>query len=211
MMQRVSTEPPGHADADQPWVIPHEYEIGGVRWFSEAVSEMSRALHPLLAQVPRVELTEGPTLPADGAPVPSQASPLYRPMVVSHEWTVSIPDVVDFTIDQFLADLHTMASDTGGQMVRGFLELVSDAAELAGNVIEGGGRNFYDVFAESLETIVVSFDEDGKANLSVVLHPDQAKKLSELQPTAEQEARINAILERRREEWRASRHRRDLP
>lgn len=38
---------------EEPWVMPGEYEIGGVRWFSDASREMARALHPLLAQVTR--------------------------------------------------------------------------------------------------------------------------------------------------------------
>lgn len=195
----------------EPWIMPREYEIGAVRWFSEAVKEMSRALHPLLAQIPRVELAEGPGPPPDGAPLPSEASPLYRPMKISHEWTVSVEDVVNFDVQQFLADLYAVADDTGGQMVRGLLDLVTDVTERTGNVIDGAGRDFFEVFADTLETIEMTFDDQDRPNLTIVMHPNQMEKLRGKQPTAEQEARINAILERRREEWRASRRRRDLP
>lgn len=191
--------------------MPREYEIGAERWFSEAVNEMSRALHPLLAQVSRVELAEGSVPPADGASLPSEASPLYRPMKISHVWTVSVEDVVNFDVQQFLADLYAMADATGGQQVRGLLDLVSDVTEQTGNVIDGAGRDFFDVYAETLETIEMTFDEQGRPDLTIVMHPDQLKRLRGKQPTAEQEARIDAILERRREEWRASRRRRDLP
>lgn len=211
-MNGMGDEPSMVERSDEPWVIPREYEIGGVRWFSDAVSELSRALHPLLAQIPRVELAETPPAPpADGAPLPTEASPLYRPMVISHEWTVSIEDVVAFKVEQFLADLNAMADDTGRQMVRGFLELVSDLSDQHGNTIDGEGRDFFDVFAEAMETIDMSFDDEGRPNLTFIMHPDQVEKLQDKQPTAEQEARLNAILERRREEWRASRRRRDLP
>lgn len=197
---------------DEPWVIPREYEIGGVRWFSDAVRELSGALHPLLAQIRRVELAEAPPAPApDGGALPTEASPLYRPMVISHEWTVSIEDVVGFNVEQFLADLQAMADDMGGQMVRGFLELVSDVSDQYDNTIDGEGRDFFDVLAESMETIDMSFDDQGRPNLTLIMHPDQVDRLRNKQPTAEQEARLNAILERRREEWRASRRRRDLP
>jgi hypothetical protein len=191
--------------------MPREYEIGAVRWFSEAVKEMSRALHPLLAQIPRVELAEGPGPAADGAPLPMEASPLYRPMTIYHEWTVSVEDVVNFDVHQFLSDLHDLADNTGGQMVRGLLDLLADVTEQTGNVIDGAGRDFFDVYAETLETIAMAFDEQGRPELTIVMHPDQIEKLRGRQPTAKQEARINAILERRREEWRASRRRRDLP
>ncbi|MGL5823366.1 MAG: hypothetical protein ACRCYU_00655 [Nocardioides sp.] len=198
-------------ELDVPWAMPREYEIGGARWFSSALKELARTLHPLLAQIPRVELAEKPPALPDGTPPPREASPLYRPMTIAHEWTVSIPDVVGFKVDQFLADLHAAADEMGGQMVREFLNFVSDVAEDSGNVIDAAGRDFYDVYADTLETIDMSFDDDGRHNLSLVLSPTQAEKLRQKPPTAEQEARINAVLERRREEWRAARRRRDIP
>jgi hypothetical protein len=211
-MKGMDSEPSVAERSDEPWIIPREYEIGGVRWFSDAARELSRALHPLLAQIPRVGLAEAPpTRTADGASLSPQASPLYRPMVISHEWTVSIEDVVGFKADQFLADLHVMADDMGEQMVRGFLEHVFEVSDQYGNTIDAGGRDFFDVYADAMETIDMSFDDAGRPNLTLILHPDQLDKLKDRQPTAEQEARLNAILERRREEWRASRRRRDLP
>lgn len=207
----MQNEPCAGERPDEPWFMPREYEIGGVRWFSNAAREMSRALHPLLAQIPRVELAEGPEPLSDGAPLPNEASSLYRPMVVSHVWTVSIEDVAEFKVDQFLTDLHALADDMGGQMVRGFLELVSDVSDEYGNTINASGRDFFDVFADTLETIDMTFDDEGRPNLTIVMHPEQAEKQRDKQPTAEQESRVNAILDRRREEWRASRRRRDLP
>lgn len=213
MMRNVDDDKPAEGEvAEAPWFLPREYEIGGVRWFSDTVGELQRALHPLLAQIPRVELADSPPAPpVEGESLPPEASSLYRPTVVSHEWSVSIEDVVAFKVGQFLADLYALADSTGGQMVRAFLELVSDVSEEHGNVIEGAGRDFFDVFADSLETIDMTFDENGRPNLTFVMHPDQMDKLREKKPTPEQEARLNAILERRREEWRAARRRRDLP
>lgn len=194
-----------------PWVMPREYDIGGVRWFSDASRELARALHPLLAQVTREELAEGPPPQTEGAPLPEEASSLYRPMAIRHEWTVSIEDVAAFNRDQFLADLYALADSMGGQMVRGMLEHISAVTEEHGNTIDAGGRDFFDVVAETLETIEMTFDDEGRPNLTIVMHPDQAEKLRDKQPTPEQEARLDAILERRKEEWLASRRRRDLP
>jgi hypothetical protein len=211
-----SEDAPDSADApherpEEPWAMPREYDIGGVRWFSDASREMARALHPLLAQVTREELAEGPPPQTDGAPLPAEASSLYRPMAVQHVWTVSIEDVVDFNVDQFLTDLHVLADSMGGQMVRGMLQHISAVTEEYGNTVDATGRDFVDAFAESLETMDISFDEEGRPNLTIVMHPDQVEKLRENPPTPEQEARIDAILSRRREEWLASRRRRDLP
>jgi hypothetical protein len=196
---------------EEPWVMPREYDIGGARWFSDASREMARALHPLLAQVTREELDEGPPLQTVGAALPAEASSLYRPMAVQHVWTVSIEDVVDFNVNQFLTDLHALADSMGGQMVRGMLEHISAVTEEYGNTIDATGRDFADAFADSLETMDISFDDEGQPKLTIVMHPDQVEKLRENPPTPEQEARIDAILSRRREEWLASRRRRDLP
>lgn len=194
-----------------PWVMPREYDIGGVRWFSEASRELARALHPLLAQVTREELAEGPPPQVEGDALPAEASSLYRPMAIRHEWTVSIEDVAVFNLEQFLADLYALGDSMGGQMVRGMLEHISAVTDEYGNTIEAGGRDFFDVFAETLETIDMTFDDEGRPNLTIVMHPDQMEKLRDKQPTPDQEARLDAILQRRKEEWRASRRRRDLP
>src|SRR5687767_2159195 len=74
---RVAVAPEAAADRpEEPWVIPREYDIGGVRWFSDASRELDRALHPLLAQVTREELAEGPQPQAEGEALPAEASPL---------------------------------------------------------------------------------------------------------------------------------------
>lgn len=196
---------------DEPWVVPREYDIGGVRWFNEASRELARAIHPLLAQVTREELAEGPPPQVAGDALPAEASSLYRSMAIRHEWTVSIEDVAAFNLEQFLAHLYALGDSIGGQMVRGMLEHISAVTDEYGNTIDAGGRDFFDVFAETLETIDMTFDDEGRPNLTIVMHPDQMEKLRDKQPTPEQEARLDAILQRRKEEWLASRRRRDLP
>lgn len=194
-----------------PWVMPREYDIGGVRWLSEASRVLARALHPLLAQVTREELAEGPPPQAEDDALPAEASSLYRPMAIRQEWTVSIEDVAAFNLEQFLADLYALGDSMGKQMVRGVLDHISAVTDEYGNTIDAGGRDFFDVFAETLETIDMTFDDEGRPNLTIVMHPDQLEKLRDKQPTPEQEARLDAILQRRKEEWFASRRRRDLP
>lgn len=197
--------------AEQPWIIPHEYEIGGVRWFSNALRELERAHHPLLAQIPRVELADTPDSPPEGQPLPPEASLLYRPAVTKHEWTVRIEDVVDFNVEQLLADLDKMARDVGSQKVKMLIDHISDVSEDAGNVISAEGRDFFDVYADALEAIEISFDDNGDHNATMLVDPETYDRLQGKTPTAEQEARVNAIIDRKREEWRAARRRRELP
>jgi hypothetical protein len=193
------------------WLMPREYELGARQWLGAALLDMQREIHPLLAQVSHETLAEGPLPLPTGVPQPGEASSLFRPMGLSHTWTLAVDEVIRFDVQEFLAKLFSAADDTGGQMVRGMLEHISDMTTQTGNVIEAGGRDFFDLWADVLETIEMTFDEHGNHNLTLVMHPDQMEKLKDRKPTPEQEARINAILERRREEWRASRRRRDLP
>jgi hypothetical protein len=197
--------------AEQPWIIPHEYEIGGVRWLSDAVRELERAHHPLLAQIPRVELADMPQSPPEGQPLPAEASPLYRQAVTKYEWTVRVEDVVDFNVEQLLADLDQMAQYVGSQKVKLLIEHISEVSADAGNVVSAEGREFYDVYADSLEAIEMNFDENGDHNVIMLTSPKTYDSFKGKPPTPEQQARINAIIDRKREVWRAARRRRELP
>jgi hypothetical protein len=99
----------------------------------------------------------------------------------------------------------------GGQMMKGLFDHLDELLDGTENSIDGAGRDFADVLIEVLETIEMSFDDEGKPQMTIVMHPDQAKKLREKLPTPEQEAKINEVIDRRREEWFAARRRRDLP
>ena len=202
-----STHP--ELDANQPWIVPHEYETGGMRWFSDAVRELERALHPLLAQIPRVEVTDMPQSPPEGEPLPAEASPLYRPVAAKHAWTVHLEDVVTFNVEQLLTDLNEMAQDVGSQVVKAFIEHISDVSEQVGNVVSADGRDFFDVLTESIESMEITFDENGNHNLTLLVNPATHNDLKA--PTVEQQTRMDAIMDRKREEWRAKRRRRDLP
>jgi hypothetical protein len=195
------------------WARPREYEEAALRWMNQAMRDLSKSLHPLLAQLGEAEVREGPG-PLPSSPTtttPVEASPLYRPIGISHEWVVSADAVVNFDTDTFLSDLDAMADAFGGQMIRGMFEHIGKLLEGTENSIDGSGRDFFDVIIQSLETIDMSFDDEGRPRLTIVMHPDQADKLRGRAPTPEQEATINEVLDRRREEWLAARRRRELP
>lgn len=205
------TEPQSDSRPQGPPWRPVEYERGGVRWFNSAMYKLSVAIHPILAQLGSAQTRELPQPPDETTVLPPEASPLYKTMTLSHEWVASVEDVVNFRTDQFLAELYAAADDIGGQMLKGMFDHLSTVLEGTGNSIDAAGRDFFDVFIETLEKIDVPFDEEGKVQLTIVMHPDQLTKMRERHLTPEQEVKINEILSRRREEWIASRRRRELP
>jgi hypothetical protein len=108
-------------------------------------------------------------------------------------------------------EVFELADAFGSQMTQGMLAHISEVCDASGQTIDAAGRDFIEVIIETLETIEMSFDEDGKPNLTLVVPPGSAEKLRNKMPTPEQEERIQEILERRRAEWDASRSRHDLP
>lgn len=198
-------------DLRELWLIPSEYEVGGMRWFRDAAHNMAAAVHPLLGEVPLVELPEGPEVYPKDVPRPPEASSLYRTIAAQHEWNISLQDVADFNLDQFLVDLYALGDSMGGQIERGMVEHISDVSDEFGRTVDASGRDFVDALADSLETMEMTFDENGRPNLTIVMNPADEEKLRRNPPTPQQEARIQAILERKRSESIDSRRRRDLP
>lgn len=178
---------------------------------SEAVDVLSRELHPLLASVRRERVADL-SLPIDHAPETADlASPFFRGIEASHVVAANFQDAITGEVDPFLAMVFELADAFGSQLTQGMLTHISEICDASGQVIDAEGRDFIDVIIETLETIEMSFNEDGEPNLTVVVHPSTAEKLRNKKPTPEQEERIQQILERRREEWNASRRRHDLP
>lgn len=146
----------------------------------------------------------------DSQPPPESnfQSPLYRSIHLQHEWTMSVDEILSFDIDSLITKIALAADEMGGQLVRAMVEHISAICDETGNVIDVGGKNFYDAMIEVCENMEIAFDDDGKPRQQVLLHPDNAPKEP---PTADQEARLKAVIDRKREEWNASRNRRDLP
>lgn len=178
---------------------------------SSTIDILSRELHPLLASVRRERVADLPR-PEEHAPETSElSSPLFRGIEASHVLAVDVQDTLDGDVDSFLTMAFDLADSFGSQLMMGMLAHVSEVCDESGQTIDAEGRDFFDVMIETLHTIDISFDENGEHNLTMVMHPDTAEKLRDKQPTPEQEARIHQVLERKREEWNASRRRHQLP
>lgn len=193
------------------WATQVEYSSAASSWLSDAVDVISRELHPILNSVKRepiADLTRSDQHAPESADL---ASPLYRGIEVSHVVTASIQDAINGSVEPFLTMVFVLADEFGGQLTAGMFAHLSDVCDASGQSIDATGRDFIEVMIETLESIDMSFDENGNPNLTMVLHPDTAEKLRDKRPTPEQEARIREIYDRKREEWNASRRRQDLP
>jgi len=135
-------------------------------------------------------------------------SPLYRSIHLHHEWTTSVDEILSFDTDSLLTNLHEAADQMGGQLVKAMVEHIGEICEQSGNVIDAQGRGFYEAIIDATEQMELTFDEKGQINQQILMHPDTVPTEP---PTADQEARLKAIIDRKREEWNAARGRRELP
>lgn len=135
-------------------------------------------------------------------------SPLYRSIVLQHEWTTNVDEVLSFDTDSLLTNIAAAADEMGGQLVSAAAKHIGEICEQTGSVIDATGRDFYDVIIEAAEQMELAFDDDGALKNSILMHPDDAPHTP---PTPEQEAKFATIISRKRDEWNAARRRRELP
>jgi hypothetical protein len=202
----------GDDHPDQVWLRPNEYELGAARWQSAAMDQLSRLIHPVLGQMDREKVHDLPeTRDDETPPPPGEGTSLYRGVRVQYNAVWDANDVLEFDIDSYLSQIYEAADSIGGQMVRAMFDHIGAVCDENGQTINADGRNFFDVLIEITEEMEINFNEEGKPTTMIVVHPETLQKLQADGPTAEQEMRLQAVLDRKREEWSASRSRRDLP
>ncbi|MEY2454824.1 MAG: hypothetical protein QOD92_4398 [Acidimicrobiaceae bacterium] len=182
-----------------------EYGTAGKEFFGDAVHALARASSPLLDMI-RVEHVDAlpPTRNtlSTGEEVPG-GSMETKSMV-----TLSISEGIDGTFDDVHEAINKMSEDYASSVVPQMLEHISRLTEATGNVVDAQGRTVWEAQLEMLETISLSFDEDGNPSLpSIVMNPND--ELGD--PPAGFEEKFNDVIARRRDEWLAGRRSRRLP
>ena len=115
-----------------------------------------------------------------------------------------------------LNKIDSTAEKIAGQQAKSFYEEVGKAAEQVGNVVSADGKPFsMDLFFEGLEKIDIDFDEDGNPSglmcpVSPALYPSVVKAVEQAKADPEMDKRFDAIMERKKEEWRVRESNRKL-
>lgn len=196
--------------------VPEEYVRAGNAWLSATTRMLMEELYPLLKTIPHQTVDEMPDLSDDysledadvGDLVPAPTD--YRQFEHGHDSVISLDTALEFDVDAVLVLVYQLADSLGGQQEAALIRLMSDAAEASGNVIHMGGADFWDQYISSLEEMDVDFDDKGEHNLSIVVSPEFNAYLQANPPSAEQAAKMDALMQMKREESRASRSRRRL-
>lgn len=170
---------------------------------------LARAQSPLLASI-KAERAE--TIPVSKITGRDGRELEILPMSFSVSMEVDIDGAVAGDLSGLFEALDLAGEQEARALTRVFISTLSDVTDLTGNKVDAGGRPLsWDLITDAFEKIEIEFDEHGGTGLSLMLHPDTYARLAALgPPTAEQQARHDAVLARKRAEWEARRRPRRL-
>jgi hypothetical protein len=129
---------------------------------------------------------------------------------------VKFEEVEKMNHEMVLDKINRAAEEMASKMAKLFYERLTESADEVGNVISAGGEPFsIDLFFEMLEKIHIDFDEAGNPSqlmcpVNPKLLPSIAETISQAKADPANDRRFEAIIERKREEWRVRESNRKL-
>lgn len=135
---------------------------------------------------------------------------------ISSQFEIHVDEVPQMTVSDLIGRIDTIARETAQQTHRMILQDIHEAAEEAGQVTDAKGEPFdQDLFLEGLRSVQIDFDKEGNPKEpALVMAPElwETKK-EEFMAWEEDEdfkRRYAALMQEKREEWRARESRRKL-
>ena len=131
----------------------------------------------------------------------------YNYELVSGVLEVEDQDLIDRGPVSLLEGLQKMVEELSSQQSKLILERLNNVTAKTGNTVDAGGRKINpDLLLKALEKIEMRFTEDGQPVLpTLVVHPDQYKRLIEKLPEWEKDKRynrnFNELIKKKRQEW----------
>lgn len=129
---------------------------------------------------------------------------------------VKFDEVEQMNHEIVLDKINRTTEKMAGKLKKLAFEQIGKAAEEIGNVVSADGKPFsIDLLFEMLEKIHIDFDEAGNPShlmcpVNPKLFPSIAKIISQAKADPANDRRYEAIIERKREEWRVRESNRKL-
>ncbi len=189
-----------------------EYSVAERAFVAEAIDEVCRRGDPILSQI-QVEPSAGPIT----SRISGSGGESVRLPVVEIAMTMELTgdEVRSGRPESLVAQIAVAAEQQRRALLTYFFASLDTVTSAAGTAISAAGRPFIDAFCEMLESMELSFDEEGQLapGYQFVLHPDTYARLAPQVAawTPDEDARVEAVLQRKREEFRARQRRRRLP
>jgi hypothetical protein len=184
-----------------------EYETAALNFFNAGVKQLMEAQGGVYSLVSKESIEQLP----DYSLPPSRDDPLSGRLIEAvSDIKIDCDSVLRGDFDSVIASMYSVAIEFAGQISNSILAHISDVCESTGNVVTV--EMTHDALIDMIERTDFSFDDAGNPNGSFVANPEMMQKIQALgKPSAEQQARADAITERKRREWNARRSSRSLP
>jgi hypothetical protein len=142
----------------------------------------------------------------------TEPSPLDHPLThFEREFRVHGDIVRDTDIEEFLPIILKVVDEYVSAMGSTFANIARDITDATGNTIDAGGRPLsWDLIIDGLEQKEIAFDKDGRMNETLVMNPKTAALLASIEMTPAQTARLERVLQKKRDEWDAKQRTRRL-
>jgi hypothetical protein len=184
-----------------------EYATAGREFIGDAIHALAIASSPILAQI---AVEEAEAVPVSRNTLGDGQVIDHDPYLIGSTVTMSISEGIAGNFDGLHAAIAEMGASFVSQVVPRLLQLVSDLCDATGNVVNGAAQSLWESYLQALETMAISFDSAGLARLpQVAINPAAANTIPP--PPDDFHERLNSILDRRRDEWLATRRSRRLP
>lgn len=184
-----------------------EYSTASLAFFSDAVGAIVRAGDGVLSEIGVEQMEAIPQMQHTLSSGEVLQSP---PLEASSQISFSRTGVIEGELGDFHLAVYQTAERMEDAMTRHMFQHISEVTEATGNVVRANGGSMWEASLEMLETIHLSFDQDGVPTLpTLVVNPETHKKMGD--PPPDFVKRLNEIVLRRRDEWLARRRTRRLP
>jgi hypothetical protein len=138
----------------------------------------------------------------------------FEPGEIASEMSLQCDDIAAGNVGALIATVDHAAEHHHAEMTRWVLGNLERLTEATGNVTDASGKPLFDAVYEMFDKIELTFEEDGSISkgFAWVMHPDTAEKMQQLEAemTPEQREQLEELIDRKRQDFFASRRRREL-
>lgn len=188
-----------------------EYERAQFEVFHSAVHGLMKAKDTLYAQIPEGDPSE--MIPTTQNTMPSGETVRSEPLLIENKIVFQWNDIRKCNLEALAEQANKAAEERLAVIMPHFFATVGRTCEAAGTATDMAGAPLtFESHLAALSKIELRFDANGEPIMpQLVVNPETAKILAKQPPwTAEQQEKWNAMIDRKRKEYFASRRHRKL-
>ena len=130
---------------------------------------------------------------------------------ITAELEVKLAEFEKMNHETVLDKINGVTEDMAGKMKKSLYEQIEKSASKVGNMVDAGGQPFsIGLLLEMLEKMDIDFDEAGNPTFMMVAGPKLQSSINKALADPENSRRYQALMERKKEEWRARESNRKL-